>query len=296
MIGVSIQNLAFRENNKELLAQHDCFEEYILSLKSKGVDSIEIRKLPRKISEEDFDLINASIEKIWLAGMQITIHGDLTGEKSGDTFLEIYPSMEYILKNFQKYQNKIVMTLHALQEPSKSTQKSQDELKEETISMLEKWVKLVEEENIPVYFALENNRSKDKSIDPGNSCKVVTEMVQRVNSRHLGVCWDMGHLFSNLNEERELSMTMGELPSEDFLKRVIHTHIHALNDDGRTHFPLTEEFKLPIDVYVKALQEQNYNGVYNLELSFDRFAKEAPVAEQVFTSINRLKELQTVDV
>lgn len=296
MIGVSIQNLAFRENNKELLAQHDCFEEYVLSLKSKGVDSIEIRKLPRKVSEEDFDLINASIEKIWQAGMQITVHGDLTGEKSGDTFLEIYPSMEYILKNFKKYQAKIVMTLHALQEPSKSTQKTQEELKEETISMLKKWAKIVEEENLSVYFALENNRSKDKAIDPGNSCKVVTEMVQRVNNKHVGVCWDMGHLFSNLHEERELGMEKGGLPSEEFLKRVYHTHIHALNEDGRTHFPLTEEFKLPIDTYVKALQEQNYHGVYNLELSFERFEKEAPVAEQVFTSINRLKELQTVDV
>lgn len=296
MIGVSIQNLAFRENNKELLAQHDSFEQYILALKSRGTDSIEIRKLMREVDEVSYDAVNSSVQKIWNAGMQITIHGDLTGNSTGDFFSDVYPSMTYILQHFQKYQSKIVMTLHALQEPSKSSEKTQDELKEQTIDVLKQWTKIVEDENLPIYFALENNRSKDKSIDPGNSCKVVTEMVKRVDSKHLGICWDMGHLYSNLLVERELDMKLGHLPSEDFLKRVIHTHIHALNDVGRTHFPLTDEFKIPITEYVKALQNYGYEGVYNLELSFDRFDKDAKVAEQVFSSIKRLRELQVVDV
>src|SRR5699024_11837329 len=49
-----------------------------------------------------------------------------------------------------------------------------------------------------IYFALENNRSKETAIDPGNSCKEVLEMVKAIDSPHLGICWDMGHLYSNL--------------------------------------------------------------------------------------------------
>lgn len=289
MIGVSIQNLAFRENNKELLAQHDSFEKYILALKTKGTDSIEIRKLSREVNEVDYDAVNTSIQKIWNAGMQITIHGDLTGDFTGDSFSDIYPSMSYVLEHFQKYQSKIVMTLHALQEPSKSSEKSQDELKEHTIDMLKEWTLIVETENLPIYFALENNRNKKKSIDPGNSCKVVTEMVQRVNSKHLGICWDMGHLYSNLICETELDMQLGDLPQDDFLRKVYHTHIHGLNSLGRTHFPLTKNYDLPLELYVKALMEVGYKGIYNLELSFERFPSGTKVAKEVQLSIKNLK-------
>jgi len=106
----------------------------------------------------------------------------------------------------------------------------------------------------------------------------------------------MGHLYSNLVSSDELDLDLGELPPEEFLTRVYHTHIHSLNDAGRTHFPLTEDYTLPIESYVNALQQVNYNGVYNLELSFDRFEKNAPVAKQVVSSVNKLKKLQNVEV
>jgi|SRR5690625_237528 len=288
-IGFSIKDPAFKKNNKELLASHNSFEEFIASLKSKGVNSIEIRKLSRELDQNTYEAYNKSIQKIWDMGLEITIHGDLTGDLSGDRFVDVYPSMEYILDNYKKYQSKLVVTLHALQEKREQSKFSSKELKEQTIEMLKDWTQKVESENLQVYFALENNRSKEKSIDPGNSCKVVVEMVESVDHPNLGICWDMGHLYSNLLAGTELELELGDLPPKEFLEKVYHTHIHGLNSVGRTHFPLTEEYTLPIESYVEALKGHNYGGVYNLELSFDRFEEGMPVAEKVYESVSRLK-------
>jgi len=290
-VGFSIKDPVFKDPDKEQLATHDSLEEFVTSLKSNGVNSIEIRKLSRELNHDTYKAYNNSIQKIWDTGLEITIHGDLTGNYSGEKFVDEYPSMKYILENFQKYQNRLVITLHALQEKRTESTFSSEELKEQTIDMLKDWTQKVELENLPVYFALENNRNKEKSIDPGNSCEVVVEMVESVNSPHLGICWDMGHLYSNLMTESERNLKMGDLPPKEFLEKVIHTHIHGLNTVGRTHFPLTEKYTLPIEEYVNALKSHNYEGVYNLELSFERFEKGIPVVEMVNNSVRRLKNL-----
>lgn len=290
-VGCSIQSPAFKEVHNVFLAQHDSLEAFLQKLKADGVKSIEIRKLDRVIDEETYHAYNQSIQKIWDMGLTITIHGDLTGDLEGSSFKEIYPSMTYILENYAKYQDKLVMTLHALSAKNQPNHASVEELKQNTIDRLSNWSKVIEAEKLPVYLALENNRSKEKAIDPGNSCKVVLEMVEAVDSPHVGICWDMGHLYSNLIEGKELKMALHELPPKSFLEKVYHTHIHALNKEGKTHFPLSEEFDLPIDDYVSALNTCNYEGVFNLELSFDRYEKEMPVKEKITDSVEKLKSL-----
>jgi len=287
-VGCSIQSPAFKEDHSVFMARHASLDAFLNKLKKDGVTSIEIRKLDRVIDEETYHAYNKSIQKIWDMGLTITIHGELTGDLGGSSFKEIYPSMTYILKHYAKYQDRLVITLHALQEKNQANHASSEELKQNTIDRLLDWTKIIETEKLPIFLALENNRSKVKSIDPGNSCKVVVDMVEAVDSPHLGICWDMGHLYSNLKEGKELQMALHDLPSKSFLEKVYHTHIHALNEDGRTHFPLSQEFKLPIDDYVSALTECGYEGVFNLELSFDRYEKEMPVNEKILTSIEKL--------
>jgi len=290
-IGCSIQSPAFKENHHIYLAQNNSFDLFLERLKNDGVTSIEIRKLDRVIDDETYHAYNQSIQKIWDMGLELTIHGDLTGDLEGSSFKEIYPSMTYILEHYAKYQNQLVITLHALSEKNQPNHASIEELKQQTINRLSDWSKIIEKEKLPIYLALENNRSKEKTIDPGNSCKVVTEMVEAVNSPHVGICWDMGHLYSNLIEGKELQLELNDLPSKEFLERVFHTHIHALNDMGKTHFPLSEGFDLPIKVYVSALQGVDYPGVLNLELSFDRYAQEMPVNENIMISVEKLQSL-----
>lgn len=295
-IGCSIQSPAFRENHHIYLAQNNSLDLFLEKLKNGGVTSIEIRKLDRVIDEETYHAYNQSIQKIWDMGLTITIHGDLTGDLEGSSFKEIYPSMTYILENYAKYQDQLVITLHALSEKNQPNHASVEELKQNTIDRLSDWTKVIEAEKLPIYLALENNRSKEKAIDPGNSCKVVVEMVEAVNNPHVGICWDMGHLYSNLIEGKELQMELNDLPPKKFLEKVYHTHIHALNDAGKTHFPLTQDFDLPIEEYVSALNEAGYQGVLNLELSFDRYEQEMPVNENILISVEKLKSLSKYKV
>lgn len=295
-IGCSIQSPAFRENHHIYLAQNKSLDLFLEKLKNDGVTSIEIRKLDRVIDEETYHAYNQSIQKIWDMGLTITIHGDLTGDLEGSSFKEIYPSMTYILENYAKYQDQLVITLHALSEKNQPNHASVEELKQNTIDRLSDWTKIIETEKLPIYLALENNRSKEKAIDPGNSCKVVVEMVEAVNNPHVGICWDMGHLYSNLIEGKELQMELNDLPSKKFLEKVYHTHIHALNDAGKTHFPLTQDFDLPIEDYVSALYGVDYQGVLNLELSFDRYEQEMPVNENILISVEKLKRLSKYKV
>src|SRR5699024_10472784 len=114
--------------------------------------------------------------------MQITIHGDVKGEK----FSDVYPSMKYILDNFKQYQNEIIIPIHAIQKKANETSLDLKELKSQTIDLFKKWTKMIEAENLPIFFALENNRNKETAIYPGNTCKVVLEMVEAIDSPDIG--------------------------------------------------------------------------------------------------------------
>lgn len=297
-IGVSIQDSVFRKKDLTLIANHNNLEAFLLELKSNGVQSIEIRKLIRNLDENVANSYNTAIQLMWDIGFEITIHGDVTGDFTGQHFAEVYPSMEYILNHFTKYQDSLTMTLHAYQE--KNSETSSEILKKHTIELLGNWVKLVEKDNIPLYFGLENNRKKSNATDPGNSCAGAEEMVSNINNPHLGITWDMGHYFSNLSmysnyESTKLGSNNIHLPKDSFLEKVYHTHIHGLSEAGRTHFPLTEEESLPLESYVSALNKFNYNGVLNLELSFERFTEEMNINNHLIASIERLKKLQYID-
>ncbi len=293
-IGFSIESPAFKEDDYILLANHANLEQLLTELNSRDVNSVEIRKLSRGVDDDTYKAFNESIQMIWDKGMEITIHGDVEGDFKGEKFSDIYPSMRYILENFAKYQSEIIIPIHAIQKKRDETSFSSEEIKDQTIDLFKKWTQMIEAENLPIYFALENNRSKETAIDPGNSCKEVLEMVKAIDSPHLGICWDMGHLYSNLTVGREIDMDLEQsiVPPKAFLEKVIHTHIHSLNSTGKTHFPLTEEYIIPLDSYVEALKSVDYEKTLNMELSFDRYEKDAPVREMIYSSIKRLAELK----
>src|SRR5699024_4811189 len=97
-------------------------------------------------------------------------------------FLEVYPSLEYILENFEKYQRNLIMPIHAYQSSEK---RNREELRKKTIEELGRWSELIEQENIPLYIALENNREKKQIVDQGNQTNDVIYMVNKVNNRNL---------------------------------------------------------------------------------------------------------------
>ncbi|CAN7747058.1 sugar phosphate isomerase/epimerase family protein [Paenibacillus sp. LjRoot56] len=291
MLGFSIQAPVFlgkpsKDSTNDLIAHYENEEQLLHALKSAGVRSIEIRILPRGAEERAYrDLI----QRIWDAGLQVTIHGHVAGELPGSRFSEIYPSMRYILKHFHKYQSDLTMALHAFDAKTGS----EEELHQQTVRLLHEWVAMIHAEQLPLKIAVENNRKKSIKVDPGDSIDGVLRIVNEVDSPSVGITWDMGHYYSNLMDERGLKSAPEEhlldLPPDAFLKKVYHTHIHGLGQTG-THNPLTQARSLPLELYVSALKRAGYQGIYNLELTMNKFDMDQTLSEHVLASIQRLKE------
>ncbi|QJD87273.1 sugar phosphate isomerase/epimerase family protein [Cohnella herbarum] len=291
MLGYSLQSPVFlgklsKETPHDLIARYESIESFLSSLRSGGIDSIEIRILPRGADERSYrDLIKI----VWDMGFQLTVHGHVAGEHPGETFVEAYPSMRYILNHFHEYQEGLTMTLHAFE----AKQGNREELRRRTVGLLREWSSMLQADDLPIRLALENNRRKSSKADPGDCIDGVLSMVNEVSSPYVGICWDMGHYYSNLLTASKLEFPPEEplmkLPPSAFLESAYHTHIHGLGPSG-THNALTERNSLPLEHYVDALKQANYQGVYNLELTLDKFDADRSMSDHIAASVQRLKE------
>ena len=97
----------------------------------------------------------------------------------------------------------------------------------------------------------------------------------------------MGHCFANYLLDNTLYPIY---PHFEFSAAVIHTHIHDLGPDGRTHWIFKENI-IPLADYVGQLKVVGYEGVYNLELSFDRFAAEENQRSLIKETIIKLRNM-----
>ena len=100
-----------------------------------------------------------------------------------------------------------------------------------------------------------------------------------------GICFDMGHY------AWYTSMRLGNpqaLPPKEFLDRIVHTHIHECVN-GDTHYPVSTHSE-PTESYINAIAE-NYPGVYNLELSPEKFKDFCTAEEGYFGSLEALRDM-----
>lgn len=289
-LGFSIQSPVFlgklsRSSTHDLIAHYADVEQFLDALKSAGVSSIEVRILPRGADSWAYqDLIRL----IWSMGLQLTIHGHVAGDYPGRTFGEVYPSMSYVLKHFHNYQDRLMMTLHAFD----AKEGSEEALHRQTVKLMREWTGMVDAESLPIRFAIENNRKKASKVDPGDSVDGVLRMVDEIHHPAVGICWDMGHYYSNLLKGNGLTQPpehpIEELPPLPFLEKGIHTHIHGIGASG-THNPLTQFASLPLEHYVNELVKAGYGGIFNLELTLDKFDTDRTLSEHVMATVQRLQ-------
>ncbi len=124
----------------------------------------------------------------------------------------------------------------------------------------------IEKNMLPVKIAYENQREKGFA-DPATRFKSISASLSRIQRKEIGTCWDMGHSYANF-----LKNNYEELPDGIFLENAIHTHIHDLdNKTGATHWPLIFG-NTPVERYIEILKKHRYSGLYNLELSTERFS------------------------
>ena len=266
---LNAEDFVFQEHFKDPLA-------FMNDLKKAGVSSIELRHIEAETETEKAAL---AAKQILDSELEVTIHGYLPQAISGDRFADILPPIASIVETLKERKASCTMTFHSY----KARNGDLSQLSAYNADFIKNLMQIIYNENLPLKIALEINRNKgftDPSIDYDGLMTVWKDIA---SPQRVGFCWDFGHSYWNTSKGY-----MNLIPKDDFLAHVIHTHIHDVSPEGETHWPLTEGV-IPLNDFVARLNEQNYTGTYNLELSPERWHKLRDVKTCIFESISILK-------
>lgn len=264
---------------------------FLHELRESGADSIELRGVGRSPAPAD---MLAACRAVWACGMTVTLHGDV--RSAGTAVSDVFDPLVLVLPEIREHQPLLSVTIHPIPGDEGTS------VTDMNVRMVNALSDHILTHGLPVRIALENNRKMpDKSM--GDSAALVSDVIGRVRARLrgdarvgdtfrsgvncvAGICFDMGHYAWYRDETAP-----GEAyvpPDEDFIRYVIHTHIHAVSPGGQTHFPLTEDNYLPLRDNLEALGHR-FGGQLNLELSFDRFKGLWTPGESLSLSLSALK-------
>lgn len=246
-------------------------------LRRTGVTAIELRAV---FQDEDPTLALRAARQVWQAGCTVTIHGQLP-QRSHEA-ARLYPALLAIGEETARRGEFTLVTVHSHQ----SRQEPVGALAEQTVGAVHELLEHAQHDALPIRFALELNRAKDCH-DPGTTYADLLAMHGRIAHPHMGFCWDLGHAYANVRRG-----LLEPQPPSRFLQHVLHSHVHDLGPDGRTHWPLTEG-RLPLLAWLQALASSGYDGVLGLELDPNRFAQSVGLRTAIFGSIARLAGVLT---
>ena len=236
------------------------------TLKAHGVKSVELRTVNPNTDPDDV-LYAANL--LWDAGFVITVHAaPKSVERAVD---DVFVPLTTLLDHLR--QEKLTVVVH----PDFN----------DNAALLTTLVDHRDAHGCPIVFALENNRLLPGKVD-GDCAALVLDAVKNVRAagyRDIGICFDFGHYLYYWNKLHPTEPFT--LPSRDFFRHVVHTHIHTCRKpDLRTHFPLGL-YDMPLAEMLGALYH-GYFGVYNLELDYPRFEDIHEPFSALLTSVDTL--------
>lgn len=86
----------------------------------------------------------------------------------------------------------------------------------------------------------------------GTSRGSLLDVIHAVGKENVGICWDLAHDFEN----GLIDPSWTAIPDERFLDRVIHSHVHDVDNAGEPHFPLTLG-SVPFELQLGELRGRN---------------------------------------
>ena len=290
-IGVSIpwdylSDKIIIKESKVLKDTYGKADSFLKFLKDLNITHIELRHRKAEMSEDDMEIV---FKILYDFKFKISIHGDTPPQGNIWTVKKVFPWLDSYNKIFSHSDDFVIITLHPF-----TGSESISTYREQTINFIKRLDNFITEDNLPIKLALENQRSK-KINDPGKSFLEIEGIWQEIDRNNVGICWDMGHCYAK--------ETIGDVanylidnsiyplfPHNKFTDAVIHTHIHDLGPDGRTHW-IFKENRVPLAKNISQLKDAGYSGIYNLELSFDRFASECNQQKLLKDTIIKLRKM-----
>ncbi len=128
-------------------------------------------------------------------------------------------------------QERLAIVIHGAADPNATTAENEDA----TVGLLEWLATEITRRELPAYAAVELGAAKPgRETAAARSRSSVLDVVQKVRSSRAGICWDLAHDIENSASERVWSVD----PGTEFLRHVVHVHLHDLGDEGLAHYPL----------------------------------------------------------
>lgn len=136
----------------------------------------------------------------------------------------------------------------------------------------------------PVKIAMETMVFSTATYRVGQFGSEILDIVKEIGGKALGLGLDMGHC---ARCERD-SGTPYEL-SDDFIRRVVHVHLHDIDHQGTDHAPLIYG-NVGYEGYLQWLARRHYQGVVVLELNFDQMKRAGDPTEMLRISAQRARQ------
>lgn len=218
-------------------------DAYIAALREWGATSMELplhhgpadeRTARVHVLEPDWDRMLARYRA---AGLALQFHVSLDPRFATSRWLtdaeglrrEYRPLMR-VAGEVAAEQGGAVLVVHGASDPRRGP----EENREATIALLRWLAEESERGTATVRIALELRADRDyRPSAAAVSRQDVLEVVRAVDSPRVGVCWDLAH--DRENAAREPGWE--PVPSPEFLARVIHVHLHDIDDAGEDHNP-----------------------------------------------------------
>ena len=239
-------------------------DDLIEKLRSLNIGDIELKYY----SDCHPDALMRTVNNLREFGMTVSIHGKWGKTRSPQSFSECFPVLEKLPPD-----EEILITIHPMEADDPDTEKTR--LKALNSRAFTDLARILKRENRRHRIAIELQRRK-KASDYGVEYGELVDLLDDVDDKNFGICWDFGHAYYNT-----IYWNLPGLPPEEFLKNTIHTHIHSIFR-GVTHFSL-KQGDLPLDRWVNGLLETEYRGSFILELIEERMQELLTRPDQIFS-------------
>jgi sugar phosphate isomerase/epimerase len=124
-------------------------------------------------------------------------------------------------------------------------------------------------QNTGLRVAVENLPRHPGLVKIGTNHRDLIDIVEATGTPDAGICWDLGH---------DVLLGITTPPEREFLRWVIHAHLHDVDEAGVDHYPLIYG-RVPYRSWLHPLMEGGFDGCVTLEVNGHRIGHQG--AERV---------------
>jgi len=260
----------------------DELEAFIAPLRRFGLSSLEFELDDQ---QEDWPAFKQLMQATFQIGLGLSFHAPyrlphhlagFTGRERQRIQADYRPLLGIAETWAQKSLECRTLVVHAA---VARTPASREALTTDTLAFLV-WVL---EEFPDLQLALENNHpARPEEVKVGVEPEDVLSMLAALDNARLGVCWDLGHDY--LRDKTTV-------PTREWLSRVVHVHVHDVDECGEDHFPLIFG-RVPYQQWLGAWKALTGGGGVVLELKGNHLRdwSQVQITDALETSISHIKE------